>query len=100
MRRRGAVPPEQEATKQPEPSPQTNARVASGWALPPPPQEWGAIDLGVIAATLPPPGLYPGTIAEVRLSDRVDVLWIIVRFRLEGIEAEPAAEIAAIAARP
>ena len=100
MRRRRAVPAEQEATKPPEPSLQTNARVASGWTLPPRPKEWGAIDLGAIAATLPPPGIYPGTIAEVRLTDRVDVLWMTVHYRLDGIEAEPAADMAPIAACP
>ena len=100
MRRRGAVPAEQEATKPPDPSPQTNARFASGWTLPPRPKEWGAIDLSAIAATLPAPGSYPAIIAEVRLTDRVDVLWMIVRYRLDGIEAEPAADMAPIAADP
>ena len=100
MPRRGAVPAEQEATKPPEPSAQTNARSISGWTLPPRPKEWGAIDLSAIAATLPPPGIYPGTIAEVRLTDRVDVLWMTVHYRLDGIEAEPAADMAPIAADP
>jgi hypothetical protein len=100
MPRRRAVPAEQEATKPPEPSPQTNARFASGWTLPLRPQEWGAIDLSTIAATLPRPGVYPGTVADVRLFDCVDVLWMRVRYRLEGIEAEPAPDMAPIAACP
>jgi hypothetical protein len=49
------------ATAQPALAP--DAGSASGWALPPPPKEWGAIDLGGIAATLPAPGVYPGTSA-------------------------------------
>jgi hypothetical protein len=35
----------------------------------------------------------------VRLTDRVDVLWMAVRYRLDGIEAEPAADMGPIAAR-
>ena len=78
MPRRRAVPTKQEVPKPPEPASATNAHVAAGWTLPPRPKEWGAIDLGAIAATLPAPGLYPGTIGEVRLTDRVDVLWLTV----------------------
>ena len=100
MPRRRAVPTKQEVPKPPEPAPATNARSISGWTLPPRPKEWGAIDLSAIAATLPAPGIYPGTIAEVRLTDRVDVLWMTVHYRLDGIEAEPAADMAPIAADP
>ena len=101
-RRRSATsrPPNRKCLNRPSPHQPTNARFVSGWTLPPRPKEWGAIDLSAIAATLPPPGVYPGTIAEVRLTDRVDVLWMTVRYRLDGIEAEPAADMAPIAADP
>ena len=89
MPKRRAIPTKQEVPKPLEPAPATNARSISGWTLPPRPKEWGAIDLSAIAATLPPPGVYPGTITEVRLSDCVDVLWMNVHYRLDGIEAEP-----------
>ena len=36
----------------------------------------------------------------MRLTDRVDVLWMTVHYRLDGIEAEPAADMAPIAADP
>ena len=100
MPKRRAIPTKQEVPKPLEPAPATNARFISGWTLPPRPQEWGGIDLSAIAATLPPPGVYPGTVAEVRLFDCVDVLWMRVRYRLDGIEAEPAPDMAPIAACP
>jgi hypothetical protein len=73
--------------------------AASGWALPEVGDGWG-LDLTGGSADLPAPGDYAAVIEEVRLAERSDVVWMIVRYRLEGFEAEPATDIAPIAARP
>ena len=100
MPRRRAVPTKQESTKPPEPAPATNARPISGWTLPPRPQGMGPHRPQRHRRHAAGARPYPGTIAEVRLTDRVDVLWMTVHYRLDGIEAEPAADMAPIAADP
>jgi hypothetical protein len=73
--------------------------VASGWAMSRVGDSWG-LDLTGGSADLPAPGDYVAVIEEVRLAERSDVVWMIVRYRLDGFVAEPAADIAPIAARP
>ena len=63
------------------------------------PEGWGAIDFSSAHVGLPPPGEYQGRIAEVRLTDKGDTLWMAVTLRLDGHLAMPAAEMGAIAAR-
>ena len=42
---------------------------------------------------MPPPGDYDGVIADLDLIDKSDVLWMIVSFKLVGLEASPAPNI-------
>ena len=39
---------------------------------------------------MPPPGNYDAVISDVQLIDKSDVLWMIVNFKLVGLEASPA----------
>jgi hypothetical protein len=59
---------------------------------------WGAIDFSSLKAVLPAPGEYPATIRRIDLRGGIDTLWMAVRYSLDGLEAEPAPDLAAIAA--
>jgi hypothetical protein len=52
----------------------------------------------MIASNLPAPGTYPGVIADMRLHEKPDVLWCIVRFSLDGMSAAPRDVVNAVAA--
>jgi hypothetical protein len=60
---------------------------------------WGALNLGA-KAELPPPGSYPARIADVKLTDKGDVLWVVVDYELNGTNARPQGDLGAIAAVP
>jgi hypothetical protein len=60
---------------------------------------WGPINLQSTTGNLPPPGTYPGAVADVRLFEKPDVLWCAVQFSLEGMSATPRDVLHAIAAR-
>ena len=55
--------------------------------------EWGPLDLSGGGGKLPPPGDYDAVIADVELIDKSDVLWMIVSFKLVGLEASPAPNV-------
>jgi hypothetical protein len=59
---------------------------------------WGPINLEVTASNLPAPGTYPGVVADIRLHEKPDVLWCIVRFSLESMTAAPRDVVNAVAA--
>ena len=60
---------------------------------------WGPINLAAVATDLPPPGTYPGTVADVRLHEKPTEMWCVVQFSLDGMAAAPRDGLYAIAAR-
>ncbi len=76
------------------------ASKKAGWTANTVSQEWGKLDLSGGDNSLPPAGEYPAIISGVSLSDKGDVLWMIVRFKLDGFVHEPAPEMGAIMAKP
>ena len=75
-----------------EAQPQQPDRPA-GWSMAAASRGWGPLDLSGGGDKLPPPGDYDGMIADLEVIDKSDVLWMIVSFRLDGLEASPAPEV-------
>ena len=71
----------------------------AGWSLGGAAPEWGPLDLTGGGGKLPPPGDYDAVIADLDLIDKSDVLWMIVSFKLVGLEASPAPMMGMIASR-
>jgi hypothetical protein len=59
---------------------------------------WGTINLAAGGDKLPPPGQYAGTITDVRLFEKPDVLWCSIDFSLEETNTAPRPALHAIAA--
>ena len=82
------------------PDPETGEVVTPCWGMPEPPHKWDSLNVAFSGEGLPPPGDYPGSIAEVKIVDKGDTLWVIVQFTLDGLEAEPAAKFGVLGAIP
>src|SRR5262245_51566636 len=74
---------------------------STGWGeVPPSPDAaWGVLDCGLGRGSLPPDGIYSGTL-NVDQRDKGDVLWMIVDYALDDTAARPRGDLGAIAAKP
>ncbi len=71
----------------------------AAWGLGGASPNWGPLDLTGGGGKLPPPGDYDAVISDVHLIDKSDRLWMIVDFKLVGLEASPAPMWALLASR-
>ena len=65
----------------------------AGWSIGGASPEWGPLDLTGGGGKLPPPGNYDAVISDVDTHRQVRRLWMIVNFKLVGLEASPAPNV-------
>jgi hypothetical protein len=62
-----------------------------------PQDNWRKLNFNA-ACDLPPPGIYLGRISDVKVSEKEDVIWLIVDYHIDNCSAAPQSDILAICA--